>query len=192
MRWTSAAAVAAALLPAPLPAQLGDVQLGGLVSYGAADVYRGGAGLIAGVSAGRLIYAGVRWVYYFGAAVPETRSTGTITVTNRSQVYAADVGLQYPVGPLELIGGVTIGAIRFEQTTRPIPPGSGPVTNASHVEFLVTPTVCVQLRALDLMWIPELSYSLSSAPSLPLPVDRSGLLVGLRVVVPIEVKRIRR
>src|SRR5204863_2919218 len=91
-----AVALAQALLPADLAAQLGEAQFGAIASYGTSSAWHGGAGLIAGVGAGRLIYVGARWVYYFGSSAAQTDTGGTFQVRDRAQIFAADVGLPYP------------------------------------------------------------------------------------------------
>ena len=53
--------IAAACLPQAAFAQLGEVHLGSLVTYGTARSYGPGAGLGLGVAAGRLVYLGARW-----------------------------------------------------------------------------------------------------------------------------------
>src|SRR5438034_11685756 len=87
--------VAAVLCVArPLPAQLAEVQLGVVASYGSGDPYRTGGGLVFGIEPGRLSYAGLRWGYYVGA----TR----LGVKNRAQVFELELRVEIPVGPLQV------------------------------------------------------------------------------------------
>ena len=187
-----AVALSQALLPANLAAQLGEAQFGVIASYGTSNAWHGGAGLIAGVGAGRLIYVGARWVYYFGSSAVQTDTGGSFEVRNRAQIFAADVGLQYPVGPAELVGGVTIGAVRFGQQAEPVSPGTGSPQSSSRVEFLLAPNFSVQLRVSRFLLIPEFVYSFAGSPDLRWPMQHQGPLLSLRVVVPFEVQRFRR
>ena len=191
-RWGVALALAQALLPASLAAQLGEAQFGGIASYGTGSPWHGGAGVIVGVGAGRLIYVGARWVYYFGSSAVQTDTGGTFEVRDRAQTYAFDVGLQYPKGAVELVAGVTIGAVRFAQHAEPVSPGTGAPQSDSRVQFLMAPNVSVQLRALGLLVIPEFVYSFVGSTDLRWPVDNQGPILSVRVVMPFEVQRIRR
>ena len=191
-RWGVAVALAPALLPANLAAQLGEAQFGAIASYGTGSAWHGGAGLIAGVGAGRLIYVGARWVYYFGSSAVQTDTGGTFDVRDRAQIFAADVGLQYPLGATELVAGVTIGAVRFAQHAEPVSPGTGAPQSASRVEFLLAPNFSVQLRVSRFLLIPEFVYSFAESADLRWPVDHQGPILSLRVVMPFEVQRIRR
>ena len=191
-RWGVAVALAPALLPANLAAQLGEAQFGAIASYGTGSAWHGGAGLIAGVGAGRLIYVGARWVYYFGSSAVRTDTGGTFEVRDRAQIFAADVGLQYPAGPAELVAGVTIGAVRFAQHAEPVSPGTGAPQSVSRVEFLLAPNLSVQLRVSRFLLIPEFVYSFAESADMRWPVDHQGPLLSLRVVMPFEVQRIRR
>jgi hypothetical protein len=191
-RWGVAVALAQALLPAGLAAQLGEAQYGVIASYGTSSAWQGGAGLIVGVGAGRLIYIGARWVYYAGSSAVQTDTGGTFEVRDRAQTFAADVGLQYPVGPAEVVAGVTIGAVRFAQRAEPVSPGTGAPQSSTRVEFLMAPNLSVQLRVSRFLLIPEFVYSFAVSPDLRWPVDHKGPLLSVRVVMPFEVQRIRR
>jgi hypothetical protein len=187
------ATLALALCPAALHAQLGEVHLGALVSYGAAASYRIGGGLIAGLSAGRLVYIGARYVYYAGDTQGRADGQGSYDVTTRAQIFAADVGLQFPAGAFEIVGGLTIGATRYGQLTNPLGTGGTETsTTTGGTEFLIAPNLSVQIRALGLLVIPEVMYLLSGSPDLRWPVDYKGPTFGIRLVVPWEVDRIRR
>jgi hypothetical protein len=185
-------ALGQALLPANLAAQLGEAQFGAIASYGTGSPWHGGAGLIAGVGAGRLIYVGARWVYYFGSSAVQTDTGGTFQVRDRAQTFAADVGLQYPVSAVELVAGVTIGAVRFAQQAEPVSPGTGAPQSSSRVEFLLAPNFSVQLRVFRFLVIPEFVYSFVGSTDLRWPVDNQGPILSVRVVMPFEVQRIRR
>ncbi|HKA59749.1 MAG TPA: hypothetical protein VKD28_14105 [Gemmatimonadales bacterium] len=193
-RWGGAVAVALsqALLPANLAAQLGEAQFGAIASYGTGSAWHGGAGLIAGVGAGRLIYVGARWVYYFGSSAVQTDTGGggTFEVRDRAQIYAFDVGLQYPIGATEVVAGVTIGAVRFSQHAEPT--GGGAPQSSAPVEFLLAPNFSAQVRLSRFLLIPEFVYSFAGSPDLRWPVGSKGPLLSLRVVYAFEVQRIRR
>ncbi|HET9384345.1 MAG TPA: hypothetical protein VFO67_04295 [Gemmatimonadales bacterium] len=190
-RWGVALALGQVLLTADLAAQLGEAQFGVIGSYGTSSAWHGGAGLIAGVGAGRLIYVGARWVYYFGSSAVQTDPGGTFEVRDRAQIFAADVGLQYPLGATELVAGVTIGAVRFAQRAEPVS-ATGTPQSSSGVEFLLAPNCSVQLRVSRFLLIPEFVYSFAGSPDLRWPVQHQGPLLSLRVVMPFEVQRIRR
>lgn len=191
-RWGVAMALGQALLPATLAAQLGEAQFGVIASYGTASAYHGGAGLIAGVGAGRLIYVGARWVYYFGSSAVQTDTGGTFDVRDRAQTFAFDVGLQYPVGAVEVVAGVTIGAVRFAQQAEPVTPGTGAPQSSSRVDFLLVPNFSFQLRVSRFLVIPEFMYSFAASPDMRWPMDNKGPLLSIRVVTAFEVQRIRR
>jgi hypothetical protein len=179
--------------PALLPAQLGEVHLGAIASYGTAGSFGAGAGLIGGISAGRLVYVGARWVYFAGSSDQQIDGNGSYDVRTQAQIFAADVGLQYPLGAVELVAGLTIGATRFGQQTEPaIGRTAASSTAAVATEFLIAPNVSAQLRVGRLLLIPELMYSLTGSPDLRWPAAHRGALLGIRVVVPLEVDRIRQ
>jgi hypothetical protein len=185
------AALPLALWPAAVEAQLGEVHLGAIASYGTASSFQAGAGLIGGISAGRLIYVGARWVYYMGGSEQRTDSAGSYDVRTRAQVFAADIGLQYPAGAVELVGGVTIGATRFGQQTDPVVSTATTASTAKvATEFLVAPNFSVQVRVGRLLLIPEVMYCLSGTPDLRWPAGHRGALFSLRLIVPLEVARI--
>jgi len=159
----------------PLPAQLAEVQLGVVASYGSGDPYRPGGGLVFGIAPGRLTYAGLRWTYYPGATRQGLR--------NRAQVFALDLGVQIPVGPLEVVPGVSLGFIRFAQRTGAV--------SEHDTKFLVAPGLSVEAHVASLALIPELQYDLAANPDLSIPVRHRGLVASLRLVLPIEAGRLR-
>ena len=63
--------------------------------------------------------------------------------------FAADVGLQYPAGKVELVMGVTIGATRYGQDSKAVGTRSASASTARvATEFLVAPNFSVQIRTL--------------------------------------------
>ena len=176
-------------LPSAAYPQLGEVQLGSVVSYGLAAPYGIGAGLVLGVAAGRLAYVGLRWNYQAGGTEPATTPPTSVDVRNRVQLFGADLGLLFPVGALEVVPGATLGVARFAQRVGAPPAG---VTVSEHaIEFFAAPGLSVQARVAGLRVIPEIQYYLAGKPELPWPVSHRGLVTSVRVVIPFEVDRIR-
>lgn len=181
----------AALLPAPLRAQLGELHFGAIGSYGSGSAYRGGAGLTASYAPARLAWVGLRWIYYAGSTETMTDQTGSYDVTTRAQLFGADLGLEYPLGNVELVGALTLGAMRFWQGTTPVgAPGASPVS-AGSTDFVVAPNLMLEIRAGPLMLIPQASYYFAGSPDFRWPVGHNGFAATLMVVIPIETDRIR-
>jgi hypothetical protein len=171
------------LTPAALSAQLGELQVGAIGSYGMRDPYRAGAGLVLGVAPGRLVYVGLRWITYGGA------TTGA-DVRNRAQVFATDLDVQIPVrgGRLELRPGMGIGMVQFAQRS-----GAPPNTVFEYSkEFFAAPGVALQLSADRIALIPELQYYFTGHSELTWPVHNKGLAFSVRLVFLREIRRIRR
>lgn len=176
-------------LPSVAYPQLGEVHLGPVVSYGGAAPYGVGAGLVLGVSAGRIAYAGLRWSYQAGSTVPATTATSSVEVRSRVQLFTADLGLQIPAGALEVVLGGTLGAAWFAQ--RVGGPAVGSTATEHAIEFVGGPSLSVQAHLAGLVLIPEMQYQWAGSPDLPWPVSHQGPVASLRVVVPFEVDRIR-
>lgn len=166
--------------PAAVSAQLGELQVGAVTSYGMRDPYRAGAGLVLGVAPGRLLYVGLRWIYYAGA----TTGAG---VRNRTQLFASDFDVQIPVrgGRIELRPGIGIGMVQFVQHV-------GSATRGVSKEFFAAPGVALQLSADRVALIPELQYYFTGRSELTWPVHHNGLAVSVRLVFLSEIRRIRR
>ena len=160
MRWL----LVAAFIPALAQAQLSELHFGAIGSFGTGDAYQAGAGLTASYSPGRLAYMGLRWIYYFGSTEQLTDTSGSYDVTTRAQLFAADLGLEFPVGRLEIVGGMTIGAVRFWQGTTPAATPTAAPIGAIGTEFMVAPTVLVEIRAGPVMFIPQVAYYFSGSP----------------------------
>src|SRR2546427_11826005 len=88
---------ALSIAPSPIFAQIGEVQLGAVASYGTSKAWGPGAGLVVGEATGRLEYVGLRWNYYAGGT--------TLSVTDPGQAFTGDLGVDIPDGPLELLLG---------------------------------------------------------------------------------------
>ena len=160
----------------PARCQIGEVQAGVVGSYGWRGPYGPGAGLVFGVATGRLAYVGLRWTYHTGST--------QAGVTTRAQSFAVDLGVVIPVRQLDVVAGVSLGAVRFAQRA-----GSA---RAHKVEFMGAPGLAAELHVARIALIPELQYVWTGDPQLPQPVRHHGLIASLRFVVPIEVGRIRR
>ena len=180
--------VALACIPAATHAQLGEVHVGALVSYGLPNTFGPGAGLALGVAAGRLTYLGIRWTYQTGETITTGGPTTPVEVTSRVQVFAADLGILFPVGRFEIVPGASLGWARFAQ--RVVPAGGGSPVREHGTKFFAAPSVSVQARLARLLVIPELQYYLAGDPELSQPVSHRGLVASLRLVVPFEVGRI--
>jgi hypothetical protein len=176
-----------ALTASPAAAQLGEAQLGVIGSYGTGIAARPGAGLVLGVAAGRLTYVGLRWTYY--ATATTTQGLPPTEVRNSQQVFAADVGMLIPEGPLEIVPEVSIGFARFAQHSRPV---AGGAESADYgTELLVAPGVAVELHVAHFALIPELQYCFTGKPDLPWLAEQHGLIASLRLVRWFELRRIR-
>ena len=179
------------LLPTSVAAQLGELRIGAVGSYVAADAYRAGAGATLGYAPGRLAYMGVRWIYHFGSTDQLGDAGGSYDVTNRAQLFGADLGLEFPVGAMELVVGGTLGAVRFSQHTEPIgdtPPGAG---SDNAVEFVAAPLVMLHVRAGPVLLAPQFTWYFAGAPDMRWAVDHSGPALSLSILIPIETDRIR-
>ncbi len=185
---------ALAIVGSPAPSQIGEIQTGGVGSYSTGDPFGAGAGLVLGVAAGRIAYVGLRWTYFAGTTTQRGPASSPSEVTTRSQQVALDLGVQVPVGRLEVVPGMSVGFVRFAQRVRAPAPGGGITVVSEHeTEFLAAPGVAVVVPAGPVALIPELRYTLAGSPSsLPWRVPHRGLLLSLRLVITFEVGRIRQ
>lgn len=184
--------VAGLLLPAPLAAQLGEVHIGLLGSMGTGAAWGPGLGALVGVAPGRLTYLGLRAQAHRGPTEEFQGIEGMVGVRTRMTVLAADIGIMIPVGGVELMPSVSLGVLRFsQQVDDPLVEGGlGPPAVAT--EFYPAPTLAVLIRVKGIHLIPEIQADLAGDPSnLPAPVSHRGVMIGLRVVIPFEVDRIR-
>ena len=179
-------------VPTLLSAQLGEFQIGVVGSYGRRDPYREGAGLALGVAPGRLVYVGLRWIYYRGATTAQFAPppAGPAQVWNHAQVFATDLDLQIPAlgGLLETRPTVGLGVVRFAQRGRP----AGGEISAQSKEFFAAPGLALQLNAGRIAVIPQLQYYFTGRTELSWPVHNKSLALSLRLVWWSEVRRIRR
>ena len=178
--------------PTALAGQLGELQVGVVASYGMRDPYRAGGGLVLGVAPGRLVYVGLRWIYYVGATTAESGppAGGPSDVTNRAQVFATDFDVQIPIsaGRLELRPTIGLGMVQFVQHGHPL---TGDVSGHSK-EFFAAPGVALQLSAGRIAVIPEIQYYFTGHSELSWPIHNTGLAFCVRLVFLSEIRRIRR
>jgi hypothetical protein len=167
-------------LVSPAQAQLGELQVGAVASYGTAGPFGRGAGLVLGVAPGRLVYAGLRWAYHAGDR--QLLGPGAELKT-RVQVFAADFGVQIPVGALEVVPGVSMGMLQFAQRAQ---------VSAYSREFFAAPGVSLEVRLARIALIPEVQYYLGGYPDLPWAVQHRGAVASMRLVYLREIRRIRR
>jgi hypothetical protein len=176
----------------PLSAQLGELQVGAVTSYGTSTPYHTGAGLVFGVAPGRLVYVGLRWIYYAGTttAALASPSAGPADVRNRAQVFASDYDVEIPIysGLLELRPSIGLGIVRFAQRGRSM---SGVIATHSK-EFIAAPGVALQISAGRVGVIPEIQYYFTGHTELPWPVRNKSLALSVSVVFLSEIRRIRR
>jgi len=179
------------LLPVPAAAQLGEIRIGAIGSYVAADAYRAGAGITLGYAPARIAYMGVRWIYHFGSTEPRSDDTGTYEVTNRAQLFGADLGVEFPLGAMELVVGGTLGAVRFSQRTEPASSSSSGSETSIATGFVAAPMAMLHIRVGPMLLAPQVTWYFAGTPDLRWPVDDSGPAVSLSVIIPIETDRIR-
>lgn len=175
-------------VPAAVSAQLGELQIGVVGSYGVRDPYRGGTGLVVGVAPGRLAYVGLRWTYDFGSTTVVTPPGGPTEVRDRTQVFATDLGVQIPKGAFEVVPSISLGVVQFVQRSR----SASGATFRTSKEFLAAPGLAVQMSAARIALIPELQYYFTGRPGLTYPVHNRGLVASVRLVFLSEIRRIRR
>lgn len=172
-------------------AQIAELHMGAVGSVGAGSAYGPGAGLLVGLSAGRLTYAGVRWASYTG----RTSTDGTVRVRTRTQTFSADVGVVLPLGGMELMPGISLGALRFAQRHGAAGDTTGALTSLTGhaVEFLVSPGLALEIHAGgSFAFIPEIQWSLAGHPDLPFRAFHRGLVATIRLVTVTEIGRVRR
>ena len=171
--------------PGAAGAQLAELQTGFVLSGGTARGYGPGGGATLGLSAGRLTYVGLRWVYYGGSTVQER----AWNVRTRTQTYGLDLAVVIPKGPMELMPGVSLGVLRFAQRTDSA--GVNPPTHRA-AEFLFSPGLAAEIHVGGAAIIPEVQWSLAGRPDLPFSAPHRGLVASVRCVLVTEIGRIRR
>ncbi len=164
---------------APGAAQMSELQLGAIVSYGAPRSFRQGVGAVAGIALGRVAYFGARWVYQAGS---QERPTGQGEVTTRTQLLTADGGVMLPFAGVEVVPGISVGAVRYAQSS---------ADQAPTWEVAFAPGLSLHAHVAGIVAIPEIQYLRSSVPRLDRPVPYRGTVAALRLVIPFEVRRIR-
>jgi hypothetical protein len=177
--------------PTVARAQLGEVHLGALVSYGLPNSHGPGVGIAIGVATGRLTYLGVRWAYHVGSAQADGTALIPVEVTSRTQTFAADLGFLLPVGAVEIVPGISLGVSRFAQRNSELGNAGSKTEWASDIEFVAGPGVSIHTRFAGLLFIPELQYVFGSDPELPWRVQHRGPVATMRIAFALEVGRFR-
>ena len=186
MRAAGLALVLLACVGPTASAQIAELHAGVVASAGTARSYGGGGGLVLGLSAGRLTYAGLRWAWYAGT----TTTVRGLNVRNRTQTYAADVGVVIPLKSAELMPGLSVGVLRFAQRVDSL--GTFRHTGRA-AEFLFSPGIALEVHLGGaLAVIPELQWSLAGQPDLPFGAPHRGPLASVRFVLVREIGRVRR
>lgn len=178
---------AIAATPMRAAAQLGELHFGAIGGYGVAESYRGGAGITFAVVPGRVSFLGLRYVYHWGSTVPKPDFEARIS----SQTVAADIGLQFPIGKVEMVIGTSIGSVRFQQDSIPLVTPATPPTMTYAWEFLVAPTLTAYFHAGRFLLAPEFQWGLAGDPDLGVHVSHRGPVFYLRLILPVEIDRIR-
>ena len=176
--------VAALSVAAPIAAQaqMGELHFGVIGGYGVAASYRGGAGVTIAVVPGRIVFLGLRYVHHWGSSF----DTANVTIHPRSETVAADLGFQFPFGNVEVVIGASLGSTHFEQD---VPDSTG---KTEGWEFLVAPSLTAYFRLGRFLIAPEFQWGLAGDPDLLGPTPHLGPVIYLRLVLPIEIGRIRQ
>ena len=150
-----------------------------------------GAGVTLGYAPARIAYMGVRYIYHFGSTRPAADATGFFDVTDRTQLFGVDLGLEFPVGAMELVIGGTLGVVRFSQRVEPT--GSTGESTSSDIGtgFVAAPLALLHVRVGPLMLVPQVTWYFAGDPDFRWQVDHSGPAASLAIVLPIETDRIR-
>lgn len=184
----------ACVTPATARAQLGELHFGLIAGYGAPESYRSGAGVTVAAVPGRLFYMGLRYVHHWGSTTETSDGSTPVQYETTSSVITADLGVDIPVGPAELVAGASIGTTRFHQLGQRLGVAgvAGEPFTETAWEFTVSPTVTVYFRAGRILVAPELSWSLAGDPDFVMHASHRGPIFYLKLVVPFEVDRIRQ
>jgi len=191
------AILASGMAPTSAHAQLGEFHLGVIAGYGTPDAYRAGAGVSIAIVPGRLAFLGLRYVYHWGTTVPLPTDPG-YNVRNTSATLAADLGVQLPVGPAELVIGGSLGTVKFQQESIYLAAPGNPPTEMVAWEFLAAPSVAVYFRVGPILIAPEFQWGLAGDPGFDKRdpqgqhVSIRGPLFYMRFVLPFEIDRIRQ
>lgn len=191
MKGTLLVCAAATAAPSAALAQLGELHFGVIGGYGIADSYRGGAGLSIAVVPGRIGYAGARYVYHWGSTITIPGDAADFEILTWSQTLAADLGLQFPFGRVELVIGASLGVVRFQQRLLQLLEPEMPSKTMEAWEFLVAPSLTAYFRAGRFLIAPEFQWGLAGDPDFPVDVSHRGPAFYLRLVLPFEIDRIR-
>jgi len=109
----------------------------------------------------------------------------------RAQLFGADLGLEFPLGSMELVVGGTLGAVRYSQHTESTGATTSGSESASAVEFVAAPMAILHIRIGPIMVAPQVVYYFAGVPDLRWSVGGSGPALSFSVLLPIETDRIR-
>lgn len=174
----SAATVVVTAFPGPAEAQYAQVHLGAVGSYGTASAFQEGLGVTGGFLVGRVVYVGARYVRYFGSTTAGDRTT----VEDDTRTLTGELGIQIPVGPVEVLAGMGVGAASFGRTG--VAPPSDQVTGTT---FLFAPSVMARVSVWKLIVGLEGQWLSAAPPAFDEDVVSDALAMSLRVIVPINV-----
>jgi hypothetical protein len=184
LRHTGLVVAILAVPGATAAAQFGEVQVGLVASYGSAEIFGPGAGAVLGVTPGGLAYIGLRWTYHAGF----TEAVAETTVTNRVQAFAVDLAVRLPAGRLDIVPGLSLGALRFSQQARE--DGGARRSNIA-TEFSASPGLAMEIHGGGMVFIPQLQYCVAGNPDLRYPTPHNGFVASIRIAAALEIRRIR-
>ena len=171
----SLAASGLTLAAADAAAQTAELQLGALGGYGIQEPYRGGVGGSLGLLTFRLIYIGGSFTHYFGATVDEGQPGSGADV--RTNILTADIGINAPIGPFEVLFSSSIGSARFS-----IKP-EGADERSPDRELVFAPGVTLLLPVSRRIYLAgDVSYYFVGTPEV-VEIKTNSLAVGARFVV---------
>ena len=116
---------------------------------------------------------------------------GSGDVTNRAQLFGADLGLEFPLDSMELVVGGTLGAVHYSQHTEPTGASTSGSESAGATEFVAAPMAILHVRIGPVMVAPQLAYYFAGAPDLRWSVGGSGPALSCSILLPFETDRIR-
>lgn len=174
----------------PATAQITEARVGLIGSYGAADVYGPGLGVTGQMTFGERFQAGLRFQYFAGGG-PVTRSSlagccATVDVGARTTAWlgTVDLGVRLRTGPVRIVPGLSLGAVRFWQHRNlHLIPGD---PNHFDVTLFVAPVLTLEIPIGRMRVMPEVAWALGARPSLATPVAYRGLVGSLRLTYPLD------
>ena len=163
-----------------------EVQVGVVGGYAFQDTYNTALGASGGLLLARILYAGGRFVRYFGSSSQMTQGTVTTDVDISMNLLAGDLGVMIPFRKLNVLATATMGSARFLQTTKAADAGAVTETNESEREFLFAPGLGLMVNVLGLRVVGEAQYFLTKSPSFNSQIEVNSFVLQLRVLYPID------